>query len=67
MKPLLEKAVEVIPKEKQSLTRLSLKATAGLRMISDELADKILAKVNKDEFLFVKYWLILNLFFHLKD
>jgi hypothetical protein len=32
-------------------------------MISDELADKILAKVNIDEFLFVKYWQVLILFF----
>lgn len=47
IKPLLDKALDVIPKEKHGLTYLTLKATAGLRLISDEIADKILASIRK--------------------
>lgn len=52
LKPLLEKALTVIPKEYQSLTHISLKATAGLRLISEKLANKILGNI---ENLFKKY------------
>ena len=37
----------VIPQSYHSKTRLSLKATAGLRMISDQIAEEILNNVNK--------------------
>jgi len=49
IKPLLDKAVEVIPKSEHAITRLTLKATAGLRMVSDEIAYKILNNVNNSE------------------
>lgn len=42
---LLDKALDVIPKEYQSRAQVTLKATAGLRMISDEIANQILENV----------------------
>lgn len=45
IKPLLNQALEVIPQKHQSLTHISLKATAGLRMISDEIANRILKNI----------------------
>ena len=45
IKPLLDKALLVIPKQYQELTKFSLKATAGLRMISDKAANQILDNV----------------------
>ncbi len=47
IKPMLEKALVVIPKEYHPLTRITLKATAGLRMISDSIANRILNNVIK--------------------
>ena len=45
IQPLLDKAIEVIPKSEHAITRLTLKATAGLRMVSDEIAYEILNNV----------------------
>lgn len=45
IKPLLDKALLVIPKQYHEMTKFSLKATAGLRMISDKLANQILDNV----------------------
>lgn len=45
VRPLLDRALETIPKEYHKLTRISLKATAGLRLISDRLAEIILNNV----------------------
>lgn len=45
IKPLLDKALTVIPKKYHELTRFSLKATAGLRMISDKIANQILENI----------------------
>ena len=42
---MLDKALKVIPKDKQRMTRIVLKATAGLRMISETASDKILDNV----------------------
>jgi hypothetical protein len=36
----------VIPKDFHSQTRITLKATAGLRMVSDKIANNILQNVN---------------------
>lgn len=49
---LLDKALDVIPKEYQSRAQVTLKATAGLRMISDEIANQILENISS---LFKKY------------
>ena len=46
IEPLLKRALEIIPSTYHSITRISLKATAGLRLISDEIANKILNNVN---------------------
>lgn len=45
LKPLLDNAMRVIPEEHISNSRIVLKATAGLRLISNEIANKILYKV----------------------
>ncbi len=45
VRPLLDRALEIIPKDYHKLTRVSLKATAGLRLISDRLAEIILNNV----------------------
>jgi guanosine-diphosphatase len=52
LKPLLDLALDKIPTNVQKLTRISLKATAGLRLISETKADRILEKV---ESLFNRY------------
>ncbi|CAF0738016.1 unnamed protein product [Brachionus calyciflorus] len=52
IEPLLKRALEVIPATYHRLTRLSLKATAGLRLISDDLANKILKNIKE---LFMRY------------
>lgn len=52
IKPLLDKALNVIPKNYHKKTHISLKATAGLRMISDASANTILENIGK---LFKKY------------
>ncbi|RMZ93452.1 ectonucleoside triphosphate diphosphohydrolase 5 isoform X1 [Brachionus plicatilis] len=52
IEPLLIRALEVIPSSYHSYTRLSLKATAGLRLVSDKIADKILDHIRD---LFKKY------------
>lgn len=49
IKPLLDQAIEVIPENQHAITRLTLKATAGLRMVSDEIAFKILNNVMNRE------------------
>jgi Golgi nucleoside diphosphatase len=45
IKSLLDKALDVIPKEYHSKAQITLKATAGLRMISDRIANQILENV----------------------
>lgn len=45
IKPLLDKALLVIPKQYHEMTKFTLKATAGLRMISDKIANQILDNV----------------------
>lgn len=45
LKPLLDKALEIIPKNYHKSTKLTLKATAGLRLISEEKANEILSDV----------------------
>jgi Golgi nucleoside diphosphatase len=55
IKPLLDKAIQVIPKSEHAITRLTLKATAGLRMVSDEIAYKILNNVNNLSKFIAKY------------
>lgn len=47
IKPLLDKALDIIPKHHQKLTRISLKATAGLRLISEKIANQILNNIKK--------------------
>ena len=47
LKPLLNKALEVVPSAEHSVTRITMKATAGLRLISNSKADEILNSVNK--------------------
>ena len=43
--PLLELALSVVPDEHKSCSPLAVKATAGLRLLGEEKADKILAAV----------------------
>lgn len=43
--PLLEKAMESVPKNLHGCTPVSVKATAGLRKVGEEKADKILSAV----------------------
>lgn len=43
--PLLEVALQTVPKEKQSCTPVAVKATAGLRMLGAEKSDAILKEV----------------------
>lgn len=45
LKPLLDTAMKTVPKNMQSQTTLSLKATAGLRLLPGDKADKILDAV----------------------
>lgn len=52
IKPLLDEAVRVIPKEEIHLARITLKATAGLRLIPEKAAIKILKDI---QHLFQKY------------
>lgn len=43
--PLLELAVESVPKKSQGCTPIAVKATAGLRLLGDQKADAILKQV----------------------
>lgn len=45
--PLLNTALEVVPKKKRSCTPVSVKATAGLRLLGTSKAGKILAAVRE--------------------
>lgn len=45
IRPLLDKALKAIPPKYHQRTHISLKATAGLRMISDRLANMILKNI----------------------
>ena len=45
LRPLLEEAATYIPQSKWRETLIALKATAGLRMLSNETAAEILEKV----------------------
>ena len=47
LKPLLEKAIARVPAELRGSTKLSLKATAGLRMLPEEKADGLLSAVKE--------------------
>jgi len=47
LKPLMEVAMNNVPKERHTSTPISLKATAGLRMLGTEKADAILEAVRK--------------------
>lgn len=47
LKPLLETAVKTVPKELQASTPVSVKATAGLRLLPEGKADKILSAVSE--------------------
>ena len=47
IKPLLDRAIEIIPKSYHKMTKISLKATAGLRLVSEKIAKKILNYVNR--------------------
>ena len=51
IKPLLDSAIRVIPKDELHLSQITLKATAGLRLISDKIANKILS----DVYIFIKF------------
>ncbi len=46
LKPLLDMAVLKVPLDKQKTTRITLKATAGLRLVSQTKADEILRLVS---------------------
>lgn len=61
IEPLLIRALEIIPTAYHKITRISLKATAGLRLISDEIANQILNNVNLNEF-FKSSKIIFNFF-----
>lgn len=45
--PLLDLALSTVPKEKQACTPISVKATAGLRLLGKAKSDEILAEVRK--------------------
>lgn len=45
--PLLELAMETIPKERRNCSPVAVKATAGLRMLGESKSDKILEEVRK--------------------
>lgn len=45
LKPLMQEALKTVPKAQQASTSLSLKATAGLRLLPGSKADEILAAV----------------------
>jgi len=45
LRPLLEEATKYIPRSKWRETPVALKATAGLRLLSNETATNILEKV----------------------
>lgn len=45
--PLLEVALQTVPKDKQGCTPVAVKATAGLRLLGKEKSDAILAEVRK--------------------
>jgi guanosine-diphosphatase len=47
LKPLMDVALASVPKERHTSTPISLKATAGLRMLGTEKADAILEAVRK--------------------
>ncbi len=63
IKPLLDEAVKVIPEDEIHLSRITLKATAGLRLIPEKAAIKILKDVsNFNSNIFrIKHHLQLNL------
>ena len=62
IRSLLDQAVDIIPKDQHQVTRLTLKATAGLRMLSDQIANKILDNVLNSVFvLFCIFLLLFNL------
>ena len=46
IKGLLKKSEEIIPKELWKVTPVSLKATAGLRMLPENSSKKLLEEVN---------------------
>ena len=45
LRPLVEKACKYIPKEQWTETPIGLKATAGLRLLSNSTAHQLLNKV----------------------
>jgi Golgi nucleoside diphosphatase len=48
IKPLLDQALQIVPRQHHKFTKITLKATAGLRLISEEIANKILNYVMKN-------------------
>ena len=45
LKPMLKRSLKHVPKELQEQTMVTLKATAGLRLLPSHKADAILSKV----------------------
>lgn len=46
LRPLVIQALAFVPKSKQNSTPITLKATAGLRLLSEGVADNILNEVS---------------------
>jgi len=55
LRPLLEEAAKYIPQSKWRDTPIALKATAGLRMLSNDTAAQILEKV------LIKFTVLVNM------
>jgi len=48
LRPLLDRATEYVPQSSWNSTPLALKATAGLRLLSEETAQLLLSEVGID-------------------
>jgi len=46
LRPLLDDATEYVPRSSWSSTPLALKATAGLRLLSEQTAQQLLSEVS---------------------
>jgi len=56
LRPLLDDATEYVPKSSWHSTPLALKATAGLRLLSEETAQQLLSEVGIVCLLFTIYF-----------